>query len=130
MPTRETKERIMAKKISNAEQVVMEVLWESSPQSAQEVIDTLAPKKDWNEKTVRTLLNRLLKKEILGFRKESKKYLYFPLISRKAYLQEESQHFLESWFDGKLSPLVFSFAEQELSKSELEELKKLLSKME
>ena len=130
MPTRETKERIMAKKISNAEQVVMEVLWEKSPQSAQEVIDTLAPKKDWNEKTVRTLLNRLLKKEILGFRKESKKYLYFPLISRKAYLQEESQHFLESWFDGKLSPLVFSFAEQELSKSELEELKKLLSKME
>ena len=130
MPTRETKERIMAKKISKAEQVVMEVLWESSPQSAQEVIEALAPKKDWNEKTVRTLLNRLLKKEILGFRKESKKYLYFPLISRKAYLQEESQHFLESWYDGKLSPLVFSFAEQELSKSELEELKKLLAKME
>ena len=41
-----TEMRKMTKKISNAEREVMEVLWEKSPQSAQEVIEILAPLKD------------------------------------------------------------------------------------
>ncbi len=122
----------MTKKISNAERVVMEVIWERSPLSAQEVIETISPQKDWQAKTVKTLLNRLLKKEILAFKKEQRKYLYYPLLSRKAYLQLESRKFLENWFGGKVShQLLFSFAAQEiLTKREIEELKKLLDKME
>ena len=83
----------MTKKISNAERVVMEVIWERSPLSAQEVIESISPQKDWQAKTVKTLLNRLLKKEILAFKKEQRKYLYYPLLSRKAYLQLESRKF-------------------------------------
>ena len=121
----------MTEKISEAEQAVMEVLWESSPQSAQEVIDAVAPQKNWQPKTVKTLLHRLLNKKILGFSQEKRKYLYFPLISRKKYLHLESRHFLDNWFGGKVSPLLTSFAEQDLlSKQEVEELKKLLDKME
>ena len=122
----------MTKKISNAERVVMEVIWERSPLSAQEVIESISPQKDWQAKTVKTLLNRLLKKEILAFKKEQRKYLYYPLLSRKAYLQLESRKFLEYWFGGKVShQLLFSFAAQEiLTNREIEELKKLLDKME
>ena len=121
----------MTERISNAEREVMEVLWEKSPQSAQEVVEALAPKKEWHEKTVKTLLNRLINKKILGFNKESKKYLYYPRVNRKVYLHAESRNFLESWFGGSVSPLLFSFAAQELlSKSELKELKKLLDKIE
>ena len=73
----------MTEKISDAEQRVMEVLWKKSPQSAQEVIKALAPQKNWQPKTVKTLLHRLLNKKILGFKQDKRKYLYFPLISRK-----------------------------------------------
>jgi BlaI family penicillinase repressor len=121
----------MTRKISNAEREVMEVLWEKSPQSAQEVIETLAPQKDWQAKTVKTLLNRLLKKKILGFKKDKRKYLYFPMVCRKVYLHLESRNFLQNWFGGKVSPLLTSFAEQELlTKQEIEELKILLEKMD
>ena len=122
----------MAEKISNAERVVMEVLWEKSPLSAQEVVEAVALQKDMHEKTVKTLLNHLLKKKILGFDKEKRKYLYYPLISRKAYVQFENKKFLENWFGDKVShQLLVSFAAKELlSKQEIEELKKLLDEMD
>ncbi len=50
----------MTKKISNAERVVMKAFWERSPLSAQEVIEVISPQKDWQAKTVKNLLNRLL----------------------------------------------------------------------
>jgi predicted transcriptional regulator len=122
----------MAEKISNAERVVMAVLWEKSPLSAQEVVETVALQKDMHEKTVKTLLNHLLKKKILGFDKEKRKYLYYPLLSRKAYVQFENKKFLENWFGDKVShQLLVSFAAKELlSKQEIEELKKLLDEMD
>lgn len=122
----------MAEKISNAERVVMEVLWEKSPLSAQEVVEAVALQKDMHEKTVKTLLNHLLKKKILGFDKEKRKYLYYPLINRKAYVQFENKKFLENWFGDKVShQLLVSFAAKELlSKQEIEELKKLLDEMD
>jgi BlaI family penicillinase repressor len=122
----------MTKKISNAERVVMKAFWERSPLSAQEVIEVISPQKDWQAKTVKTLLNRLLKKEILAFKKEQRKYLYYPLLSRKTYLQLESRKFLENWFGDKVShQLLVSFAAKELlSKQEIEELKKLLDEMD
>ncbi len=122
----------MAEKISNAERVVMEVLWEKSPLSAQEVVEAVALQKDMHEKTVKTLLNHLLKKKILGFDKENRKYLYYPLLSRKAYVQFENKKFLENWFGDKVShQLLVSFAAKELlSKQEIEELKKLLDEMD
>ncbi len=122
----------MVEKISNAERVVMEVLWEKSPLSAQEVVEAVALQKDMHEKTVKTLLNHLLKKKILGFDKEKRKYLYYPLLSRKAYVQFENKKFLENWFGDKVShQLLVSFAAKELlSKQEIEELKKLLDEMD
>ena len=48
--------------ISEAESVVMEVLWQHSPRCAEEVATELAREQDWQEATIKTLLNRLLKK--------------------------------------------------------------------
>ena len=50
----------MTKKISNAARFVMDVIWERSLLSAQEVIEVISPQKDWQAKTEKNLLNRLL----------------------------------------------------------------------
>ncbi|WP_372340981.1 BlaI/MecI/CopY family transcriptional regulator, partial [Pseudomonas aeruginosa] len=47
--------------ISEAEAVVMEVLWQQAPRSADDVVAALAHR-DWAEPTIKTLLNRLLTK--------------------------------------------------------------------
>ena len=64
--------------ISEAEAMVMEVLWRSSPRSAEEVIAALAGDTGWAEPTVKTLLNRLLNKgaiELLQSKYNGKAFL-------------------------------------------------------
>ena len=51
----------MMSQISEAEAVVMEVLWNRHPQGADDVVAALADR-DWAEPTIKTLLNRLLTK--------------------------------------------------------------------
>ena len=46
--------------ISEAESVVMDVLWRRHPLGAEDVVLALADRQDWQEPTIKTLLNRLL----------------------------------------------------------------------
>ena len=57
--------------ISDAESQVMEVLWERHPLGADEVVAALAESTDWQEPTVKTLLNRLLKKRAIAAQRAS-----------------------------------------------------------
>ena len=51
-------------RISEAESVVMELLWQRSPLGADDVVAALAAEQDWQEPTIKTLLNRLLSRRI------------------------------------------------------------------
>lgn len=117
--------------ISNAEFEVLEAIWQSSPCSASEIITRLSDSTNWHEKTIKTLLSRLVKKGAIDFYKEQRHYLYFPLIAREEYSQKESSTLLEKLFSGRVSPLVASFAKnQGLGKADIDELKKLIADWE
>ncbi|WP_341502323.1 BlaI/MecI/CopY family transcriptional regulator [Gallaecimonas sp. GXIMD4217] len=117
--------------ISNAEFEVLEALWEGAPASANEVVARLSQKKPWHEKTVKTLLNRLVKKAAIGFEKDQRRYLYYPLIAREDYTRRESRTLVERLFGGRLSPLVAGFArEKALSRDDIDELKALIKDWE
>ena len=114
-------------RISEAEAVVMEVLWEQHPLSAEEVIARLPGANDWAEATVKTLLNRLLNKAAISATKEGRRFLYTPLVQRDAWLLEESSSLIERLFDGRVAPLVAHFSQhQRLSREDVAELRKLL----
>jgi predicted transcriptional regulator len=55
-----------AMRITEAEWLVCQVLWRHSPQTANEIVDKLAGKTDWNPRTIKTLLNRLVNKNVIG----------------------------------------------------------------
>jgi BlaI family transcriptional regulator, penicillinase repressor len=117
--------------ISQSEQVLMEILWRDSPLTAADVVKRVDPKYDWQEKTVKTLLNRLLKKCAIGFEKSGRQYLYYPLIEQGDFVQSETQSFLQRMFQGSLPNMVSNFAQQEqISDDELEALKAIIKKME
>jgi len=117
--------------ISNAEFDVLEALWEGSPATSNEVISRLNTRKDWHEKTVKTLLGRLVKKGILSFEKQQRQYLYYPLIAREDYTKKEATNFVSRLFKGKVAPLVAGFANNNsLSKQDVDELKALIDKWE
>lgn len=121
----------MTMDISKTEYQVLDVLWKLAPCSANELITELNKSQDWHEKTVKTLLSRLLKKQAIAFTKRGREYIYSPCISKKDYQGQESQSFIKRLFKGKVSPLVAAFAENEsLSKEDIAELKQLIDSWE
>jgi len=117
--------------ISDAESVVMDVLWRRSPQSADDVVAALAQRTDWQEPTIKTLLNRLLKKGVIAAERDGKRYLYRPLLKRADYVHSESKTLLDRLFDGRVAPLVAHFSERrKLSRKDLDELKKLIGELD
>jgi BlaI family penicillinase repressor len=118
-------------RISEAEWLVMKVCWHRSPINAQDIIDSLAPPASRHPKTVKTLLNRLVKKGALGFKKEGRAYLYEPLVAEQECVTAESTSFLERVFGGALSPMLAHFVEhRKLSPAEIAELKRLIKQKE
>ena len=117
--------------ISKTEFEVLEVLWQEHPASTNEIIAKLNENKEWHEKTVKTLLNRMVKKGAIGFEKQQRTYIYTPLLERDSYTLKESKSLLERMFSGKIAPLVAGFAKSdELSKQDISELKELINKWE
>jgi len=127
--------------ISNAEFEVLEALWQQYPASANDIIANLngskqstngvKQDKQWHEKTVKTLLNRLVKKQAISFEKQQRRYLYSPLLERESYTLKESKSLIKRMFSGNLAPLVAGFAKQnDLNKDDISALKSLISDWE
>ena len=117
--------------ISDAESVVMDVLWKRSPLSADEVVAALSGQQEWQEATVKTLLNRLLKKGAISAEKDGRRYLYAPVLQRAAWVQGESESLLARMFGGRVAPLVAHFSEQrKLSRKDIADLRKLLEELD
>ncbi|QSQ19466.1 BlaI/MecI/CopY family transcriptional regulator [Pyxidicoccus parkwayensis] len=118
-------------KISEAESIVMEVLWRQHPLAAEEVVAALAEAQQWQEATIKTLLNRLLNKGAIAAEKEGRRYLYTPVLRREDWVLEESQGLLERLFDGRVAPLVAHFSQhRKLSRKDVAELRKLLEELD
>lgn len=114
-------------RISESEWLVMKILWAKAPATASEVIDSPGIKGAMHPQTVKTLLNRLIKKRALGFKKEGRAYLYFPQVKESECLTASSQSFLERVFGGSLKPMLAHFIEHDkLSPAEIAELRRLL----
>jgi BlaI family penicillinase repressor len=118
-------------KISEAEWEIMKILWASAPLNAAAIIDQLNAKESWHPRTVKTLLNRLVKKKALRFQKSGREYLYEPAVSEKACVRAESESFLQRVFGGALQPMLAHLVEErKLTPKEIKELKQILKMKE
>ena len=117
--------------ISEAESIVMDVLWRQQPLAAEDVVAALAESQQWQEPTIKTLLNRLLKKGAIKASKDGRRYLYTPVLQRQAWMLGESQGLLERLFEGRVAPLVAHFSEhRKLSRKDIADLRKLLEELD
>jgi BlaI family penicillinase repressor len=118
-------------KITSAESLVMDVLWRSAPRDAEEITAALAGDQAWTETTVRTLLDRLVRKRAVARTKEGRRYLFKPLVARADYTHAESKGLIDRLFEGRLGPMFAQFAEREdLSAEDLAELKAIIARIE
>ena len=118
-------------RISAAESQVMEAVWGRGPLAADEIVAEVGEPQGWGEATVKTLINRLLKKKALVSERNDGRTRYRALVSREDYVQHESQGLLDRLFGGELAPLVAHYAKhRNLSAGEVARLKRLIAELD
>ena len=115
--------------ISEAEFEVMKVIWKHAPISTNEITEKLTRTTKWSPKTIQTLIKRLVTKGALSYEKQSRAFVYTPLIEEKEYICQESHSFLERYYDGDITAMLSAYIEDDkLSESEIDMLRSLLAK--
>jgi len=117
-------------RISEAEQAVMEALWQRSPLTAQEVCEDVCGPRGWSLATVKTLLSRLVAKQAVATEPDGKRFLYSPRIERADYCGTESRRLVDRLFGGRAAPLFAHLAQAEaLSDDDIAEIEALLKEL-
>ena len=117
--------------ITQAESHIMEALWSRGPLTVDAITAEVAGPQDWGPATVKTLVNRLLKRKAIKSERIDGRVRYVPLVQRADYVQSESQGLLDRLFAGRLSPLVAHFAEHRtLDPAEIKQLKRLIAELD
>jgi BlaI family penicillinase repressor len=119
------------KELTEGEWVIMKVVWENEPCAAGTVQEALTETKDWAYSTVKTTMDRMVVKGFLEITKIRNLQLFSSKISEAEAKKGEFRKMLKRAFDGALTPMMQFLIEQEdLSKDDLSNLRKLISKAE
>ena len=114
--------------ISEAEFEVMKVIWKYAPISTNVITEKLLQTTNWSPKTIQTLIKRLVTKGALTYEKQSRMFIYTPVVKESEYIGQESSSFLNRYYDGDITAMVSAYIENDkLSESELDTLRMLLS---
>lgn len=114
--------------ITDSEWLIMKALWEKSPLKNRDIVETISKKSSWNNKTIETLLKRLVDKGAVGYSLiNSKTREYYPIVSKEECIRVENETFLKKVYDGSVSMMMANFLKhQKLSKDEIEKLKRII----
>jgi BlaI family transcriptional regulator, penicillinase repressor len=114
--------------ISESEWAILKVVWEQQPCAAPGVQEALQGKKGWTYGTVKTLMDRMVKKGLLTTEKIRNLYLYRARISMVEARSRELLKSIKRAFDGAFSPAMqFLVESNKLTDEEIDDLKLLLN---
>lgn len=117
-------------KLTMPEWDVMEVLWSGDSFALGEITSALRESHSWTNNTVHTYLTRMNKKGLVSIDKKSAEP-YKAAVSKEDCARQERDELLHKVYSGAAGDLIAAFLkESEISKSEVEHLKKLLDEME
>ena len=115
--------------ISEAEYEVMKIVWKYAPVSTNEITEKLLRTTAWSPKTIQTLIKRLVAKGALTYEKQSRMFVYTPLINENEYVRQESSSFLKRFYYGNITTMLSAYiTDEKLSKEEIEQLRSILEK--
>ena len=115
--------------ISESEFEIMKIVWKYAPISTNEITEKLLQTTSWSPKTRRTLVKRLVIKGALTYEKQSRVFIYTPLVKESEYIGQESNSFLNRYYNGDITAMLSAYIENDrLSEAEINTLRSLLSK--
>lgn len=114
--------------ISEAEYEVMKIVWKHAPINTNEITECLVKTTSWSPKTIQTLIKRLVTKGALAYEKQSRVFVYTPLVDEDEYIGQQSRSFLKRFYNGDIAAMLSAYIDHDrLSESEIDSLRSLLS---
>lgn len=115
----------MYQEISDAEWEVMRIVWTLKQAYTSDILAALKEKKDWSESTIKTLIRRLVNKQLLSSKKDGRKFIYSPLVSESQMINQSSKKLLAKMCDmHKGATILKLLQDSPISKSDLIKLEK------
>ncbi|MGB3591891.1 MAG: BlaI/MecI/CopY family transcriptional regulator [Nonlabens sp.] len=114
------------KTLTQAEEEIMQYLWQLKEASVSQIIDLYQGHKPAYN-TVSTIIRILETKNFVGHHKVGRGHIYYPLVEKDVYSKASAQKLAGNYFQGSFKSMVSFFMTQEdLSVSDLEDILKEL----
>jgi len=112
--------------LSNSEELLMQLLWKQKKAFMKDLIEAYPDPKP-AQTTVATLLKRMQDKNFVDYKQLGRSREYFPLVKKKDYFSKQMNGMIKDFFNDSASQFASFFTQEtDLSKKELENLKKLI----
>lgn len=116
-------------KISDSEWEVMRVIWTKGRTDAKTINDLLSSSKGWKLATTKTLLGRLVKKDILQTEQTGKKFVYSAKVTEEQTVRSATENIFSHICAKKVgSTIADMVAEAELTQEDIDNIEAVLSK--
>lgn len=114
-------------KLTEAEWLIMNALWQKPPATARDIAQRLPAEVNWAYTTIKTMLARLVEKKVVSENKRGNTSVYEPILSRQKAQQSALRTLANQAFDGAFGPLMhFLLEEEKLTSKQSKELIKIL----
>lgn len=115
--------------ISDSEMVIMRAIWTLESASVDQISCKIAASNDWSVATIKTLLGRLVKKEVLTTTKSGRKFIYTPTLSECQAVNLMGQDLLDKVCAKKYANVITNLIDTaDLTKESLQEITDALAK--
>lgn len=113
--------------LTEAEWTIIKAVWEHEPTTAPAIQEALLPLTRWTYSTVRTLMDRMVAKNLLSADKTRHPTVYCSAVTRDEARRGEIGYALKHAFDGALTPMVQCLLDQQsLTPTQIKELEELI----
>ena len=112
--------------LSKTEEELMNILWRQKKAFMKDLLEAYPNPKPATT-TVATLLKRMTDKGFIAYKSFGRSREYYPLVKKKDYFSKHVNGLIKNFFNDSPSQFASFFTQStDLSKTELEDLKKLI----
>lgn len=116
-------------KLTSLEALIMDCLWDSSPASVRQVQERLGPVKPMAYNTVLTMMRILRDKGFVVSKRNGRKDIYRPRVSRRSMAQRSLRTIIDRFFTGAAEDLVSELLDsEELSLDQIKAIRREVNK--
>lgn len=116
--------------ITGSEQKILSLLWEEGSLSTMEIVKKLEAETGWSKHAVISFLHRMETKGIVKYAEQGRAKIYTPCVTKEEAARKQRFSLLDTFYQGKIGLMLSEMvAENSLSGSEIDELRKLLDNL-